>query len=340
MPHTLQTGNQDALLRRIYGAALILLSLLYTLPAQAQWHRQHWDMMGTRISVELWHPDLEQSTQCSLQIESEMQRLDARLSSYRDSSELSYINKNAAVKTVTISEEMQHLIDRSIFFSEVSKGVFDITYASIGYAYDYRNAKQPDNETVAATLDSIDYRHIQREGDNIRFRNSGVRINLGGIAKGYAVDQAIEIIEKCGISKAMISAGGDSRILGDRGGRPWIIGIQHPRNPDQVALRLPLSNTAVSTSGDYQRFFIDQGDRIHHIINPQTGRSAKGSWSATVTGPDAMTTDALSTTIFIMGAENGIEFVERLEGIDAILIDSNGKVHYSSGFQPPDIEGQ
>ena len=133
----------------------------------------------------------------------------------------------------------------------------------------------------------------------------------------------------------MVSAGGDSRIIGDHEGRPWIIGIQHPRKTDDIALRLPLSDSALSTSGDYQRFFIENGQRIHHIINPTTGRSAQTSWSATVTGPDAMTTDALSTTIFVLGAIDGLALVESLEGFDAIIIDSHGKVHYSSGFEEP-----
>ena len=134
----------------------------------------------------------------------------------------------------------------------------------------------------------------------------------------------------------MVSAGGDSRILGDRGGHPWVIGIRHPRDPDGLALRLPLSHTAVSTSGDYERFFIADGERIHHILDPKTGRSAKDSWSATVIGPDAMTTDALSTTIFILGAVKGIALVESLEGFDAIVIDTHGKVHYSSGLEEPE----
>jgi thiamine biosynthesis lipoprotein len=114
-----------------------------------------------------------------------------------------------------------------------------------------------------------------------------------------------------------------------------MIGIQHPRQAEGIALRLPLSDSAISTSGDYERFYIENGQRIHHIINPDTGRSAKASWSATVTGPDAMTTDALSTTLFILGALDGLALIESLEGFDAIIIDSHGKVHYSSGFMDP-----
>ena len=133
----------------------------------------------------------------------------------------------------------------------------------------------------------------------------------------------------------MVTAG----YSGKKRGKPWIIGIQHPRKANDLALVLPLSDTAVSTSGDYERFFISDGERIHHIINPATGRSAKSTWSATVTGPDAITTDALSTTVFVLGPEKGLALIETLEDIDAIIIDRYGKVHYSSGFQEPDQEG-
>ena len=160
-------------------------------------------------------------------------------------------------------------------------------------------------------------------------------IDLGGIAKGYAVDRAIHILQKCGIQQALVSAGGDSKILGDKQGRPWMIGIQHPRKKQAVALSIPLTDTAISTSGDYERFFLSNDERIHHIINPQTGKSAKQSWSATVIGPDAITTDALSTTIFILGAEKGLKLINSLDNIDAIIIDSSGVVHYSSGLENP-----
>jgi thiamine biosynthesis lipoprotein len=268
-----------------------------------------------------------------------MRRIEALMSTYLDASEISFINNNAAISAIDISAEMHHILEKSLYFSRVSDGAFDISYASVGYAYDYRERQQPDQASVAAKLPAIDYRHIELAENRVRFLHSGVRIDLGGIAKGYAVDRAVEIVSQCGISQAMISAGGDSRIIGDRGGRPWMIGIQHPRDPSAIALRVPLSETAVSTSGDYERFFIEDGERIHHIIDPATGRSAKKSWSATVTGPDAMTTDALSTTIFILGAAKGLALIESLDGIDAIIIDSAGKLHYSSGFKSPETDG-
>jgi len=329
-------GAQKAAIRSV---CTLLLTLLCLPVASAAWHQQQRNIMGTRISVELWHEDSALAAGCSAQVFTEMRRIDALMSSYRDASELSYINNNAAVTPVAISGEMHRVIEQALHFSMISAGAFDITYASIGYAYDYRRQQQPNDAAVASKLPAIDYRHIELGTNRIRFGHRDVRIDLGGIAKGYAVDRAAGIVRKCGISQAMISAGGDSRIIGDRRGRPWMIGIQHPRNPGGLALRVPLSETAVSTSGDYERFYIDDGERVHHIINPATGRSAKSSWSATVTGPDALTTDVLSTTIFVLGAVKGLALIETLDGIEAIIIDSAGTIHYSSGFIPPETEG-
>jgi thiamine biosynthesis lipoprotein len=308
--------------------------------ALADWYQQQRDIMGTRISVELWHTEPAVAADCSARVFTEMERINALMSSYLENSELSFINNNAALSAVEVSDELHYLIRRSIYFSEISQGAFDITYASLGYAYDYRNKQQPGERLVAQKLPAIDYRHIELSDQRVRFNNNSVRIDLGGIAKGYAVDRAIDLLQACDIKQAMVSAGGDSRIIGDRHGRPWVIGIQHPRKPDGIALRLPLNDSAVSTSGDYERFFIENGERIHHIINPATGRSSKASWSATVTGPDATTTDALSTTIFILGAVDGLALIESLEGFDAIIIDSHGKVHYSSGFEEPDASNE
>jgi thiamine biosynthesis lipoprotein len=327
------TGNLRYYVKFLFLA--VTLNLCVQSSALADWKLQQRDIMGTRISVELWHSDPDLVADCSSRVFAEMDRIDALMSSYLETSELSFINQNAAKATVEISDELRHLIRRSIYFSEISSGAFDITYASVGYAYDYRKQQQPSDQLVSQKLQAIDYRHIELDDRGIRFNNDSVRIDLGGIAKGYAVDRAIDLLQECGINQAMVSAGGDSRIIGDREGRPWIIGIQHPRKTDGIALRLPLSDSAISTSGDYERFFIENGERIHHIINPATGRSSMASWSATVTGTDAMTTDALSTTIFILGAVDGLKLIESLEGFDAIIIDSHGKVHYSSGFEDP-----
>ena len=320
-------------------ACLISLLFIYSSP-YADWHKQQQDIMGTRVSIELWHDDLQFARHCSDKVFEEIHRIDALMSPYKSNSEISFINNNAAIASIEISKEMSAIVDRALYFSRLSEGAFDITFASIGYRYDYRKKQQPSEQIIDASLGAIDYHHIRLDKQSIYFDNTEVKIDLGGIAKGYAVDRASQIIRDCDIVEAMISAGGDSRILGGKRGKPWMIGIQHPRKKNDVALVLPLSDTAVSTSGDYERYFIrDDGRRVHHIINPATGRSADSSWSATVIGPDTMTTDALSTTVFVLGAKKGIALIETLKDIDAVVIDRHGKVHYSSGFRDPDQGG-
>jgi thiamine biosynthesis lipoprotein len=137
------------------------------------------------------------------------------------------------------------------------------------------------------------------------------------------------------VRHASVTAGGDSRIIGDRFGRPWIIGIRHPDDADKVIARIPMIDAAISTSGDYERYFDEDGKRFHHIIDPHTGKSAGELRSVTIIGPDATTTDGLSTSVFVMGPERGIELIERLGDVDAVVVKSDGKVLYSSGLAPP-----
>jgi thiamine biosynthesis lipoprotein len=157
-------------------------------------------------------------------------------------------------------------------------------------------------------------------------------VDLGGIAKGHAVDRCIAILVQAGITDASVAAGGDSRIVGDRNGHPWTVGIRHPRRENEMSAVLPLVDTAISTSGDYERFFERDGIRYHHILDPQTGRSAAGAWSVTILGPDATTTDALSTSVFVLGVERGLSLIDRLPGVDAIVIDPQGQLRYSEGL--------
>ena len=185
-------------------------------------------------------------------------------------------------------------------------------------------------------MDLIDYRNIilDEKAGTVRFSKKGVLIDLGGIAKGYAVDRSIELLEDMGIAHALVTAGGDSRMIGDRWGRPWTIGVRDPRQADKVVGKIPLLDVALSTSGDYERFFVEDGVRYHHIIDPLSGDSARELQSVTVIGPDATTTDALSTSVFVLGLADGLELINRLPDIDAIVVDRSGSLHYSKGLQP------
>lgn len=317
-----------------------LVVLLMPLESMAAWFKDEQAIMGTRIAVEYWYEGSGNASQCNELVMAEMRRINVAMSPYREDSELSRINQQAADHPVKISKELFDLIGRAQHYSELSNGAFDITFASVGHLYDYRNRVKPSDAELQDKLSAINYKFIQLNNKNqtIQFSRSGVRIDLGGIAKGYAVDNGIRILEECGIKHAIVTAGGDSRIMGDRHGRPWMVGVREPRSKDGVKVALPLVDTAISTSGDYERFFIEDGKRYHHIISPSTGQSVSSVSSVTVIGPDALSTDALSTTVFVLGPVRGMELIERLEGIDAVIIDAQGQMHYSSGLMPPTPE--
>lgn len=316
----------------------VLACILWPLDSQSAWLKQQQDIMGTQIVVNIWYQNKNSANSCSQKVFAEMKRIDALMSPYRSGSELAKVNQLASKQPVGISKELFRLIKQSIDVSEKSEGAFDITFASVGYLYDYRNRQKPSDQFIANKLAAINFRNIKlNENDySISFTRQGVRIDLGGIAKGYAVDNAIEILKQCGVQHGLVSAGGDSRILGDRNGRPWVMGVRHPRNKNEVVLKLPLTNAAISTSGDYERFFIEDGHRYHHIIKPQTGKPVTETWSATVIGDQAWLTDALSTTLFVLGVKPALKLIDQYENMEAIIIDAKGKMHYSSGLIDPE----
>lgn len=313
---------------------IALFCLSYLQPLHAAWVSGEEAIMGTRVSVQLWHQEKDQGEMALEAVMEEFHRLDRKLSPYIETSELALVNRMAASEPVVISDEFYRLIVTSLEYSELTGGAFDITFASIGHRYDYRKGIKPTDSLIDRTLPLIDYRNIRLNADKstIAFEKPGMRIDLGGIAKGYAVDCGIELLERRGIEHALISAGGDSRVLGDHRGRPWHIGIQAPRDKERMAAMLPLADTAISTSGDYERFFERDGVRYHHIISPKTGRSADTLQSVTILGPNATRTDALSTSIFVLGAEKGIALINRLKDVDAVIIDKDGKMITSDGL--------
>lgn len=321
--------------RQIVRLAVLLLAGLLPFGTQAEWYGEQDVIMGTRIGVEVWQADEQQARQAIAAVFDEFHRLDEALSPYIEQSELYEVNRSASRRPVTISQEFFDLLEQSLSYSRLTDGAFDITFASIGYQYDYRKGIKPSEETIENTLPLIDYRHIELSSDDrtIRFDQPGVRIDLGGIAKGYAVDRAIALLQAQGIENALVSAGGDSRVLGDRRGRPWNIGIQAPRDKKGLAAVMPLSDTAISTSGDYERYFEADGVRYHHIISPKTGRSAGELESVTILGPNATRTDALSTSVFVLGLKNGLALIDRLDDVDAVIIDRHGEMHTSKGLE-------
>ena len=293
--------------------------------------------MGTAICVELWSDDQAAGLAAIDAVMEEMQRIDHLMSPCKPGSELSLINREAAIRPVAVGSEMMQLLKRAVYFSQVSNGAFDITYAAVGRLFDYRNRIRPDSVQLAEARKAVGYRNLilDAAAGTVRFARPGMCIDLGGFAKGYAVDNAAALLRAQGIAHANVSAGGDSRVIGDRRGRPWMIGVRDPACAGKVIAMLPLSDISISTSGDYERFFEEDGVRFHHLIDPATGVSPKTVRSVTILAEDGLTTEAFSKMVFVLGIEQGLRLVHAQQDIDAVIVDAAGKLHYSSGLLNP-----
>ena len=319
---------------------LPLLALLFAgaaTPARAAWLARTVDgTMGTRIEVELWSEDKAAGERAIDAVMAEMNRIDRGMSTYKGDSELSRLNAAAAAHPVKVSPELFRLLATALEYSRITEGAFDVTYASVGFMYDFHAHHHPSEQQIRSALPAVNYHHVllDKASSSVRYTQPGVRIDLGGIAKGYAVDCGIAILQQRGIRHAIVQAGGDSRIIGDRFGKPWIVGIKHPDRKGEVIARLPLVDTAISTSGDYERYFDENGTRYHHIIDPHTGHSASKVRSATILATSATRSDGLSKTAFVLGAEAAIKIYERLGDVDAIIVKPDGTVLYTKGLEP------
>jgi thiamine biosynthesis lipoprotein len=318
-------------------ATLLALLGLAPGPARAEWYERTDAIMGTRIYVQLWDKDADHANAAIDAVMAEMHRIDDLMSHYKPDSQLSRINAHAAQQPVQVDPELFDLIKLSTHYSEITEGAFDITYASVGHLYDYPHHIRPTEEQIKSALPAVNWRNMLLDPvhHTVRFEHQGMRIDVGGIGKGYAVDRCIDILKRRGIEHAVVTAGGDTRIIGDHMGRPWLVAIRHPDDEHKVVTRIPLSDSAISTSGDYERFFDENGVRYHHIIDPRTGHSASKVRSATILGPTATQTDGMSKTAFVLGPEKALEIINRMPEYDAVFVCPDGRVLYSNGLRPP-----
>jgi thiamine biosynthesis lipoprotein len=318
----------------------IILLAIFTLNSIvfADWIDHSFPVMGTEVTVRFYLTDADKSEKAKQAVIDEMHRIDAAMSPYKEDSLLTKINNQASEKPIKISQELFRLIQQSNTISEMTKGSFDITFSSVGYLYDYRLKQKPTDAQLTEKLPLINYKSIvlNTEHQTIFYKHKGVKIDLGGIAKGLAVDNSINILKKYGVKEASVTAGGDTYVLGDNDGKMWRIGIKHPRAESKLVSILPLADTAVSTSGDYERFFIEDGKRYHHIINPSTGKSITAIQSVTILAANSTFADALSTSVFVLGVEKGLSLVESLNNISVIIVDGHGKMFYSSDLTQPE----
>lgn len=327
-----------AALRRLAALAGCMLCLAAgPAPAHAAWYSRTEAIMDTRIYVELWDANPKHADAAIDAVMAEMHHIDDVMSDFKPDSELSRINEHAAQHPVAVSPELYDLIKLSTQYSRITGGAFDITVEPVWRLYHFRRQIHPTDAQIRALLPAVGWRQLifDDRRHSIRFARPGMAIGLGGIAKGYAVDRGIEILKGMGIQHAIVTAGGDSRLLGDHRGRPWMVAIMDPWDLHKVVTMLPLANEAISTSGDYYRGFVQNGVRYDHILSPFTGHSAQLVRSASVIAPTATQTDGMSKTAFVLGPQKTLKIIDAMPQYDAVFICPDGRVVYSKGIAPP-----
>ena len=265
----------------------------------------------------------------------EIDRISVLMSEWTADSAVSAINQAAGKHPVRVPEELFRLLEEAKKLSQITQGKFDITFAGIGKLWNFRKAEIPSTEKITAAIKLIDYKklHLNVSNRTAYLEKQSMKIGLGGIVKGYIVDRAAQVIRQAGFTEFSINAGGDLYVSGDKGGKQWRVGIQSPRDKKAILVVIPVANTAVATSGDYERFFMLDGQRYSHIIDPQTGYPANKSQSVTVLAPRAYQADALATGVFVLGPKAGMKLIESLNEVEALIVSKDGGLSLSSGLR-------
>ncbi len=257
---------------------------------------------------------------------------------YSEKSELSEINRNAGLQKTVVSPHTLAVVEKAVHAAEKSEGAFDPTMGPVVRLWDFLNKDKPSDEAIKQALSLVDYRNvvIDRDNSTVLLRRSGMLLDLGGIAKGYAADLAVRSLMNNNIRSGIVAIAGDIKTFGMKpDNTPWIVGIRNPRQTgekDGVIATLRLSGQAISTSGDYERFFIKDGSRYHHLLDPKTGYPAMACRSVSVVADKTVDTDAFSTAVFIIGPDKGMALAKEL-GMEAMIIDTNGNRFLSDGLK-------
>ncbi|NUN16195.1 MAG: FAD:protein FMN transferase [Myxococcales bacterium] len=293
--------------------------------------------MGTLVEISIWHPDQAAAQSAVDAAYGEIHRLERRLSEWLDTSDISIINNNAAAGPVSVGDDTLVVLKAAIRVGDASGGAFDVTWATLSQLWDFSavEPRVPTPSEIAEKLPMIDYRNVtlDLERKTVFFQKPGIRLGLGGIAKGYAVDRAANLLYSSGFSSFMINAGGDINARGRHGDQPWKIGLQHPRKKrGEVFAYVFLTADTLVTSSDYERWFVQDGKRYHHIIDPKTGFPTTKTASVTVVGQNGTLADAAATAAMVLGPEKGSKMLAKL-GLDGVFVKENGHIVVTPGLK-------
>jgi thiamine biosynthesis lipoprotein len=295
--------------------------------------------MGSELRLVARTADVPQARAAFAAVFAEVERLEGLLSTWRPASDVSRLNASAGGAPVPVHADTRAVLRAAAQVSAWTDGKFDVTFGALAeiWKFDHdQDNRVPTAAEIEARLPRVDYRRVVVDdaAGTAAVTRPDVRVHLGGIGKGYAVDRAVALMRAAGLSDFMVQAGGDLYVAGTAGESPWRLGIQDPRGTaNDLFAMVELSNATFSTSGDYERFFEQDGVRYHHLLDPDTGQPARGTRSVTIVTKEALWADGLSTGVFILGPERGMALVERLPDVEAVIVTAENQVLVSTGLR-------
>lgn len=320
-----------------FFVALFLLSLTLGSKAQVQRARPV-TLMGSRFDITIVARDSAQAEKYIDEVIAEMSRIEDLISDWKASAQISEVNRNAGIKPVKVDREVFGLTKRSLYFSHVTDGAFDISYAAMDniWKFDGSMIQMPTSEEIKKSVAKVGFRNVELDSLNstIFLKLSGMKIGFGATGKGYAADKGRELMERKGIKAGIVNASGDMTAWGTKpDGKAWKVGITNPFDEEKYLAIIPLKREAVTTSGSYEKYVEFNGKRYAHIINPVTGYPATGLISVTVIGPSAEMANGFSTSIMVLGKEKGLELIRKFPDYSCLLVTDNGEVIKSANFK-------
>ncbi|MFZ2865705.1 MAG: FAD:protein FMN transferase [Ignavibacteriaceae bacterium] len=287
-------------------------------------------LLGTVVEIQVRDADDKKAEDAISKAFAEMKRIEDLFTTFDNKSPVSRIN-NSADTIINVESEIYNLIVLCDSITKLSNGCFDVSLNNIIriWGFDSDNRQIPEASVIDSALKLSGWKDVKLFGENKIFKQRKVELNFGAIAKGYAVDKAINILRKSGIKQALVNAGGEVSVIGNN----WIVGIQHPDEINSIIKRIKLNGYTVATSGDYEQYFEVGGVRYHHILDPETGYPSRGLQSVTIINKSNAFADALATAVFVMGEEKGMKLIESLDDTEVMIIDERGRISYSTGFE-------
>lgn len=294
-------------------------------------------MMDTVITISVVSHSKDHAENAIDTAFSEIKRIEALFDFFSPYSEVSLINNNAGIASVKVSKDMIYVLDKAFFVSEKTDGAFDVTTGPLLVLYDFKKGLAPKLEIIKERLSLVDYRalSIDKKDSTVFLNKEGMLVDLGGISKGFAADKAIEALKRQGIVSGLVAVAGDIRSFGLKPNKkPWKIGIRNPSSEhrDDIIAALDLIDMSISTSGDYERYFILNGERYHHLISPMSGRPVHSCQSVSIIAEEGVIADAFATGVFILGPEKGLQVIEKM-GLEGLIIDKEGNIHVTSDIR-------